>query len=146
MTIDKRISDEMADEKEALTKLDDSFVFQSATRIPNTDRLTLSSASNQTRKDLAGGAAMSIATTRPAVLLNRRKHRRVIQALTVAGMTIAVLPVLGSVSSAASTPPAGYGEGSGFCASAVPGGYTLPKGGPPSSFDDVYACGPANNT
>jgi hypothetical protein len=28
----------------------------------------------------------------------------------------------------------------------VPGGYTLPQGGSPSSFDNVYACGPANNT
>jgi hypothetical protein len=45
----------------------------------------------------------------------------------------------------ASVPRAGYGEGPGFCSSAVPGGYTLPKADPPASFDNVYACGPASN-
>jgi hypothetical protein len=59
----------------------------------------------------------------------------------VAPLSMAVLPA--QVASA--SPGAGYGEGSGFCSSAVPGGYTLPQGGSPSSFDNVYACGPANN-
>ncbi len=36
-------------------------------------------------------------------------------------------------------PSAGFGEGSGFCSSAVPGGYKLG-----ASFDDVYTCGPAS--
>jgi CHAP domain len=40
----------------------------------------------------------------------------------------------------AATPPAGFGAGSGFCSSVIPGGYTLG-----ASFDGVYACGPANN-
>src|SRR5579862_1565519 len=39
------------------------------------------------------------------------------------------------------SPPSDYGEGSSFCADAVPGGFDL--GG---AFDDVYACGPANNS
>lgn len=37
--------------------------------------------------------------------------------------------------------PAGFGDGSGFCSSAYPGGYLLG-----ASFDNVYACGPANNS
>ncbi len=41
----------------------------------------------------------------------------------------------------AASPPAGFGEGAGFCASAVPGGHDLG-----ASFGDVYACGPANDS
>ncbi len=41
----------------------------------------------------------------------------------------------------AAAPPTGFGEGAGFCASAVPGGRDLG-----ASFGDVYACGPANNS
>jgi hypothetical protein len=73
-------------------------------------------------------------------------RHRLLQPLVATVLITASLVVLGSSSGASSTPPAGYGEGSGFCASAVPGGYTLPEGGSPSSFDDVYACGPANDT
>jgi len=40
----------------------------------------------------------------------------------------------------AAEPPAGYGEGATWCAQAVPDGYNLGFG-----FDNVYACGPANN-
>jgi len=46
-----------------------------------------------------------------------------------------------SPAASASTPKAGFGEGGGFCASAVPGGKKLG-----ASFDDVYACGPADNS
>jgi hypothetical protein len=51
---------------------------------------------------------------------------------------------LASSSASAATPPATFGEDSTFCSTATPGGYTL--GSPAVSFDNVYACGPANNS
>jgi len=51
------------------------------------------------------------------------------------------LVVVSETTADGSTPSAGFGEGSGFCASATPNGYTLG-----ASFENVYACGPANNS
>src|SRR5579859_1620293 len=56
--------------------------------------------------------------------------------LAMPGSAVAATP-----RTALAAPPAGFGESAGFCASAVPGGYTLG-----ASFDNVYACGPANNS
>jgi hypothetical protein len=75
------------------------------------------------------------------------RSSKVIRRLAVAALFLAVGIVLRPPQSGAtprlahSTPPPGFGEGAGFCASAVPGGYTLGD-----SFDDVYASGPANNS
>ena len=87
----------------------------------------------------------------------RVRRKSPIAAVLMAGLVTSVVamgtatlldvsPAQASTRVPASVPPAGYGEGSGFCASAVPGGYTLPKAGSPASFDDVYACGPASNS
>jgi len=61
-------------------------------------------------------------------------------AVAVTLVVILGATVLRSPAASASA-PAGFGEGSGFCSSAVPGGYDLG-----ASFDDVFACGPANNS
>ena len=70
--------------------------------------------------------------------------RRVLTTISIVVVTLAAPVAVLAISpgeASAATPPAGYGEGSGFCSSAVPGGYTLG-----ASDDNVYACGPANNS
>ena len=72
--------------------------------------------------------------------LRSSRVRRGLAAVAI-GLSASVVVLASSPGKAwAATPTAGYGEGSGFCSSAVPGGSTLG-----ASYDNVYACGPANN-
>ena len=70
----------------------------------------------------------------------RAQHRVMLVAIVLVTFSGAAALVPSSVSGAA-TPPASYGEGSTFCSTAVPGGKDLGY-----SYDNVYACGPANNS
>ena len=76
---------------------------------------------------------------RRITILSFPKHLRTLLGVAVllASSGIAVL----GLSSPSAAAPVGYGEGATFCSTAVPGGYNLG-----ANFDNVYACGPANNS